>query len=357
MTNIEQPPICEVPPYLAVTRLPFTSQTISSRAMLIANLVWASIFAPGLLAQSAPNKTAVVEHGHDMNSYVLGPNDQVSIWALECDEITGKTFTVDNSGSLSLPLVGRMQVAGLTVEQFEEKLRDSLRKYLYKPEVAVSITDFRSQPVSLTGAVARPGVYQLRGQRRLLDLLTEAGGLRPDAGTIGRLTREPEWGKIPLPNVRTDLLTKATVADINLRSILISENSDGNILLKPHDVISVPIGDMIYVIGEVARPGSLTANEHGQLSVLQAISMAGGLTKGAATKDARILRLENGHPQREEIPVNVARLLAGKSKDMGLEPNDILLIPDSKAKKFRERAVDTAVSVGSSLLTLGLIYR
>jgi polysaccharide biosynthesis/export protein len=334
----------------------FVSHPVS-KGILVAYLIWTCKGSPSLRAQSAPNKTTVVEHDRAMNSYVLGPGDQVSIWALECDEITGKTFTVDNSGSLSLPLVGRMQVGGLTVERFEEKLRDSLRKYLYKPEVAVSITDFRSEPVSLTGAVARPGVYQLRGERRLLDLLTEAGGLRADAGTMGRLTREPEWGKIPLPNATTDPATQASIASINLRSVLNSENSAGNILLKPHDALSVPVGDMIYVIGEVAKPGSLAANEHGTLSVLQAISMAGGLSKGAASKDARILRIETGHPEREEIPVNVANLLAGKSKDVVLQPNDILLIPDSKGKKFRERAVDTAVSVGSSLLTLGLIYR
>jgi polysaccharide biosynthesis/export protein len=309
-------------------------------------------------AQALSTQAAVPEHAKkDAQSYVVGPDDQVTIWVLECDEITGKTFTIDKSGSVSLPLVGRMHVAGFTVEQFEVALRDRLHRFLRDPEVSITVTDFRSQPVSVIGAVNRPGVYQLRGGRTLLDALTEAGGLRADAGTTGRLERDPEWGRIPLADATTDPASGGSVAEINIRKILASGDSEGNIDLRPHDVISVPASEMVYVIGEISKPGSFAVHENGSLSILQAISMAGGLTKIAAPSVAKILRPVNGSPERAEIPVDITKLMAGKSKDVDLLPNDILLVPDSSGKKFKARAIDTAISLGSSLITLGLIYK
>jgi polysaccharide export outer membrane protein len=130
-------------------------------------------------------------------TYLLGPDDTVTIHAVNAPDLSEKPFRVDAGGEIKLPMIGRIHAGGLTVEQLEAEITTGLKVYLVEPEVAVSITEFRSQPVSIVGAVAAPGVHQLEGQKTLVEMLAIAGGLRADAGPTVKLTRRLEFGRIP----------------------------------------------------------------------------------------------------------------------------------------------------------------
>ncbi len=243
-----------------------------------------------------------------------------------------------------------MRAAGLTVEELEAQLAQLLETYLEEPQVAVSVTEFRSQPVSVVGAVTNPGSYQLRGGKSLLEILSLAGGLRPDAGQIVRITRQLSWGRIPVPTATEDLTGRVSLVDINLRSVMQSKNADENLELRPNDIISVPRADMVYVMGDVAKPGGFVLSERGTVSALQALSLAGGLSRTAAPQHAKILRDSGNAPARNELPIDLKRILAGKASDVMLQPEDILFVPNNSAKSAGLRAVEAAIQVGTGVV-------
>lgn len=285
---------------------------------------------------------------------VLGPDDRMTIWAREVEEISKDGYVVDRSGYVHLPMVGQIRAEGLSVEEFEAALSTSLKKYVREPQVAVTVTGRNSQPVSILGAVVSPGTHQLAGHQTLVEMLTAAGGLRPDAGGRARITRSLDKGPLPVPNAVVDQATRFSVAEVSLRTLFGSEGSEENIQLMPHDVVIVPPAQTVYVIGEVTRQGSIPLVESENMSVLQALSVAGGLTKAAAPQNARILRVVMGGPKRAELPVDLQRIVAGKASDLPLMPSDILFVPDSAGKRVMARAIETGLQVSTSLLTWGL---
>ena len=284
------------------------------------------------------------------STYVLGPEDQIAIRALEADEISDKPIRVDMSGNIRLPMVGRLHAAGLTLEQLEAQISGRLKTYINEPEVSVSIVEFRSQPISVIGSVRNPGVHQLQGRKTLVEILSLAGGLAPDAGHSVKITRRLEWGPIPLSNAAPDSSNQFSVAEVSLRGIMEAKNPEQNILVRPNDVISVPRAEMIYVIGQVQRSGGFTLNERESLSVLKALSLAGGLDHTASPKNARILRASTGAASRLEIPVDLKTILSGQTGDVPLQPEDILFIPSSLPKKAIIRAAEAAIQVGTGLV-------
>ena len=288
--------------------------------------------------------------GQLRSTYVLGPDDQFSIWALEAEEFAGKTFRVGTSGYISLPMAGRIRAAGLTIEQFEAELISRLRKYVQEPQVSVTLTEFRSQPVSVIGAVMKPGVHQLQGRKTLVEILSLVEGLKPDAGHSVKITRRLEWGRIPLPTAADDPTAQFSVATVNLRAVMEAKNPQENILIRPYDVISVPRADMVYVIGEVKKAGGFVMHEQETMSALQALSLAEGMTRTAAPKSAKILRPAPGSSQRAEIPLDLNKILAGKGADVPLRPEDILFVPNNAAKSAGMRAAEAAIQIGTGVI-------
>lgn len=322
-----------------------------SKAFVISMLIIV-IVAPvrGQVPSSLTAKQAKPKCGSTQNSnYVLGTGDQVEISGSALGNSAEKPSRVDADGTLQVPLVGRVQVGGLTVQQAEQKLNNLLTKYIRDPRVALSVVHVESRPVSVLGEVNTPGVYQVRGKKTLLEVLSQAGGIRPDAGYSVRITRQVEWGCIPLPDAQFDASSGFSVATVNLREIMEAHDPEGNIEIFPHDIISVPKAEMVYVVGEVRRSGGFVLGEHQSMSVLQALSLAGGLNTGANTKHAKILRLRSGSSQREEMSVNVKAVLSGKKPDVALEGDDILFIPSSTGTKAALRALEAAVQTGTGL--------
>jgi polysaccharide biosynthesis/export protein len=283
------------------------------------------------------------------STYLLGPDDQLDISGPELTETSNKPVRIDGEGHIQVPLVGRVDVGGLTVQQAEQKLNKLLTTYIRDPQVVVNVVEVRSQPVSVLGAVNTPGIHQVQGHKTLLEMLALAGGIRSDAGYSVRITRQLEWGCLPLPGAQIDASGRFSVAEVNLKKIMEAKNPEENIQIFPHDVISVPKAEMVYVIGEVRRSGGFVLGEHESISVLQALSLAEGLGGGADTRHAKILRLKRDADQREELPVDVKDVLAGKKTDVPMQADDILFIPGSTGKKAALRALEAAVQTGTGL--------
>jgi polysaccharide export outer membrane protein len=306
-----------------------------------------------LAAASAGGQTggaAAGGSGPGGRAYALGPDDEIVITVAEAEDFPGKPVRIGPTGSISLPMVGRIEAAGLTVEQLEAELAARLKTYIRNPQVTVTVTEMRSQPVSVIGSVGQPGVRQLQGRKTLMEVLSEAGGLKEDAGHTVKITRRMEYGPIPLPGAVTDASGQFSIAEVSLRELMQAQNPLLNIPIMPNDVITVPRAEMVYVIGDVVKPGGIILGDQSTVTVLQALSMAAGLEKTAKPQDAKILRVAPGSTQRVEVAVNLKDILAGKKSDVPMEKEDILFVPSSKGKTAALRILEVAVGSGTTAI-------
>lgn len=285
-------------------------------------------------------------------SYVLGPSDQISLAVDQLpEEFAEKTFRIDQNGDVSIPLIGRVHGGGLTASELEDELRNRFGTILKAPDVVVNVTEFSSQPVSVLGAVGLPGIRQLQGRKTLFEVLSLAGGLRPDAGTTVKITRELRLGALPLPGAATGSTGQYSVATVHLKDVM--QASAENIVVLPGDTVFVPRADLVYVVGSVTKPGSFPIGESETLSALQLVSLAEGLIRTAASEKAKILRLDSGSDTRTEIPINLSQLMAGKAPDVILRPDDILFIPNSGARSVEYRTLEAIVNTATGVAIYG----
>ena len=252
-------------------------------------------------------------------------------------------------------MVGRVHAAGLTIEQLEAELITRFKVYIKEPDVAVTVTEFHSQPVSVIGAVGASGVRQLEGRKTLIEVLSLAGGVSDDAGPLVRITRRQDEGPIPIAGATQDPTGQFSIAEIELKPLLEATTPEKNIIIRPHDVISVPRAQMVFVIGEVNKPGPLPLSSDNSVSVLEAVSASGGVLRTAATSSARILRRVEGGQKRTEVAVNLKQIMLGQSNDLQLMAGDILIVPVNGGKRAALRAVEAAIQAGIFIATYGAI--
>lgn len=323
------------------------------RQNLRATLCLALLAVACAYAQQPPPTTAPPPSG-----YVLGPDDQIVIHALEGLDLAGKPVLIGTNGNITLPLIGRIKAAGLTVEQLETELASRLKAYVQEPQISVTVTEFRSQPVSVFGAVTTPGVVQLRGRKTLYEVLSMAGGPRETAGSTISIIRLLENGPIPLPGAGPDPTGRYSSAELEMQEILGGRNPAANIEIKPHDVISVSQGNarMIYVVGDVQRAGAFNLGSQRTVSVLSALSLAGGFGRTAKPEKARIFRPAPDRQKHEEIAVNIKQILAGKAEDIGLRPEDVLVVPTSSRKTFTAVVTGTLAGAVSAAIYAGAVH-
>jgi polysaccharide biosynthesis/export protein len=271
-----------------------------------------------------------------VSGYLLGPDDEIVIRATDAPDISDKPVVIDTDGNITLPMIGQVKASGLTVEQLEAELTTRLKTFIVDPQVSVTVTEVRSRPVSVLGAVMKPGVIQLRSPQTLYEVLSMAGGPREDAGSVLTITRPLQSGEIPLPGAKVDPTGQFSSAELNVQEILDGKNPASNIEIKPNDIISVSEGssDMIYVVGDVGHAGAFTLGGQRNISVLRALSLAGGLGRTAKADKARVLRQMPGEQKPREIAVNIPRMLSGKTEDVELGPADVLVVPTSSRKIF-----------------------
>lgn len=283
-------------------------------------------------------------------AYVLGPGDMIAVRAQHAAELSEKPVRVDNAGEIHLPVAGSLAAAGLTTGQLAAKIRARLESLIRDPEVTIEVVEFKSHPISVLGAVKTPGVFQLQGEKRLLEVLSVAGGIDQDAGSSIRISRKKSAGTIPLPFSRVKDSGDYTVGEVFLQDLIQARHPEFNILVAPDDVITVPRAKLVYVIGEVRKAGGFVLRERESMSVLQALSLAEGLTQVAGAKDARILRASEDSARKTEIAVNIRSILAGKAPDTPLLPDDVLFIPNSAARNATLRGIETAIQLGTGVV-------
>lgn len=286
-------------------------------------------------------------------NYVLGPGDQIVIRAFEMEEISERPYLVDGDGTVNLPQLGRLTIGGLTVDKVEALLLQRLKAFVQTPRVTVTIVQFRSEPVFFVGAFQRPGIYPLQGGRTLVEMISNVGGLQSNASRRIKLTRRKEFGPLPLPNATVSADGKVTSAEISMGSLRENVNPAEDVVLQPFDVISVEQAEMVYINGEVRKIGGFPLADRESISVVQIISLAGGLTVDAVPSKARILRPVLNSSRRSEVPIDIKRILRGQDNDFPLLPNDLLYVPSTSGfKKGFSKGALIGVSVASSLLVL-----
>ena len=284
-------------------------------------------------------------------NYLIGAEDVLDIEVFDVPELR-KTVRVSNDGVIALALIGRVKAAGLTAEQLREQLEAKYgESYLQKPQVTVFVTEFHAQPVSVIGAVEKPGIYQLTGRRTLIELLSMAGGLaKRSSAPAGRnlyVTRRGGFHSLQ-PTEGLDLIAPEKL-QVNIQRLLYSHEDTLNIDVEPRDIISVSKADVVYVVGSVRKAGGFVLEDREKITVMQALAMAEGFSGTPAKTSARIVRRASDG-KRTEIPVNLKRVLDGKSEDIDMLANDILYVPDSTGKVVAKRTLETAISTVSGIV-------
>lgn len=288
------------------------------------------------------------------SDYLLGPQDLISVIVTDLpDDFTDKTFRVDMSGDLTLPYAGRVHAAGLTTQGLEQAIRIALSKIIKDPDVTVGIAEFHSQPVSVLGEVNTAGEYQVQGRKKLLEAISMAGGFTEDVGNTVTITRQLQWGRVPLANAHDDPTGQFSIASLSVKNILHSTSPEQNIQVMPGDVISVSKAEIVYAVGSVTKPGGFPMGQDDSLSALQVVSLAEGLTSTAASQSAKIIRLDPATKTRTELAVNLKQLLEGKTSDVPLKPGDILFVPNSKAKTAAFRSLQSIVNTATGMAVYG----
>jgi len=252
-----------------------------------------------------------------VKAYRVGPGDLLEIKVFELDELS-QTVRVSEDGSITLPLLGRVEIEGLTQEGVVNKLAALLAaKYVKNPQVTVFIKEYKSKQVAVVGAVDKPGNYELVGRKNLLQMISMAGGFTDKATDEIYVLRQEENGdSVTIP--------------IDLRDLLINGNQKLNIPIEPNDVINVPIDREIkvFVFGRVTQPGALKFKISERVTLLKAVAQAGGWAEGAKQTAVVITRKEKDG-RETKIRVNVKEIISGKRQDIELQEGDVVFVPES----------------------------
>ncbi|HXO61626.1 MAG TPA: polysaccharide biosynthesis/export family protein [Candidatus Acidoferrales bacterium] len=379
-------------------------------------------------SQSAEENAATVESTEDYNrklerlreqfaetrerqtgDYRIGPQDLLDINIFEAPELN-RTVRVSENGEVSLPLLGGIHVVRLTARELENTLAVKLREFLKDPHVSVMVTAIESHPVSVIGEVNKPGVFQVRGSKTLLEMLSMAQGLAPDAGDEVLVMRNAGYNRgqdgsaqtTQAGSGKTDSKDKGKDRDgiksgpgsddsgkdgalkknvaaasaettnatasiagtndggtkqgqqgdtlaINLRHLLNSRDPGLNVPIYAGDIVKVTRAGIVYVVGAVRKPGGFTVKGNEQMSLLKAIALAEGLSSTSSKGHTRIIRTDEGSGKRSEIPVELGKILDGKAPDMNLQAADIVFVPNSTGKTVLFRSTDAIVNTASGV--------
>jgi polysaccharide export outer membrane protein len=303
----------------------------------------------------APSKTATSLFV-DAREYVISPDDVLDVYILDVPELS-RTYRVNQSGLLLFPLLPRpLRAAGFTLEGFSALLASELKSSgtISDPHVSVTVKESRLHSISITGAVKNPQVYPLFAPAKLLSVLSQAGGVSDDAGSTLKVTRGGTVnGNVPAAGAHPANLPDdgPQTVIINLNDLLNSGNPSLNIVIFPGDWINVPRAGVIYVVGAVNRPGGYVLNTNREhLSVLQLVALAEDLKPTAKREHAMIIRRQPVEgAERQEIAIDLKKILAGKSPDVTLEGNDILFVPDSTGKRALRRGAEAAIQIATGV--------
>jgi polysaccharide export outer membrane protein len=266
----------------------------------------------------------------------IGPGDlvEVSVFGVSDFKQEGR---VSDTGEVSLPLIGSVLVGGLSIEDAQTTIAKALVKggYFREPHVTVLIKDFASSGISVLGEVSKPGVYPVMSTRRLYDLISLAGGFTPKAGKLVTITHRET----------PDTPEKVILTNDPAKSL------QSNVEVYPGDTIVVSKAGIVYVVGDVGKPGGYLMENGERMTLLEAVAMAQGINRTAAYGAAKLIRRSSGTPQ--EVPIQLKGIMSAKAPDIELMPEDILFVPGSLAKNAFKRTMDSALQIATNVAIYG----
>ena len=250
----------------------------------------------------------------DSAALVLGPGDEVEIAVYGAPDLSGRT-RVSSEGNISIPLIGYIRVAGLTSSEAEGAIEGQLRQnnILNDPHVSLFVKEYTSSGVSVVGEVVKPGSYSTLGPHRLFDIIQSAGGLTEKAANRAvishRGNEEPITIELPRDPAKLAL---------------------SNVDIRPGDTVVVPTAPVVYVLGEVNKPGGYVLNSTNGVTLLRVVAAAGGPTHDASVGGTKMLR--NTPSGLELLKVPLKNILQAKIPDMPVQAEDIIYVPRSRVK-------------------------
>lgn len=265
----------------------------------------------------------------EVGEYRVGSGDLIEIQVFGVEELS-RSVRVSASGGVTLPFVGHLDAAGSTTMEIEARLKSLLeeKEFIKNPEVTVLVTEYRSQPVQVLGAVNNAGRYFLNRPLRLTGVLAMAGGIDPElAGSEVVITRDK-------PAASGEVQVRE-VLRVDLNRLLQQGDVLQNIVIQSGDVVHVPEREarLFYVIGDVHRPGAFELPDKRDLRITQALAQAGGTMKTAKNSKGLLVRFDEAG-QRQDIKLNLNRIMRGKNTDIPVLPNDVIFVPGSTAKSI-----------------------
>lgn len=255
------------------------------------------------------------------DEYRLGRGDVVVLEAPQLEELNGIKVRIGGRGKVMLPLLGEVELGGKTMSEAERHLLERLREYVYSPQLSLFIEEYRSQEISVTGAVNNPGVFAIQRPRTLFELLSMAGGLNEKAGfTINVRTRmpDPDTGQPSLQSLVIDL--REVVNDPRARELALGGG----------DMVYVPEAGVVFVEGAVEKPGSYPIR--GDMNILKSITMAGGTKWEAIEEDIRLIRYTGNGGRPEVTRVDLAAIRDNEAPDIPVRDGDIIAVAESGFK-------------------------
>jgi polysaccharide biosynthesis/export protein len=287
------------------------------------------------------------------SSYRIGIQDKIDINVFDVPELN-LTALVNETGVISLPLIGGIQAAGLTDEELKQSLTKALSQFVKQPQVSVAISEYGSQKVAILGAVQKPGTYSLRkGQNSIVEILGEAGGATDKASNFLNFIPVEFTGNSGAndPTARARLSLASAPQAIQKSGIEIAFDqlmgTGGGIPLevpvRGGDILVVPEAGRVTVDGEVEKRGTFELGS--RMSLLGALGASGGITYGAKVDEVEVIRAVNGASNRAHYIVDLQKVVSGEEKDILLRDGDIVRVPSHSGRRLRSDTFETITKV------------
>jgi polysaccharide export outer membrane protein len=285
-----------------------------------------------------------ISDGPNLSVARLGRDDLIGVTVYDAPELT-RTVRVDADGNIRLPMVRQhIQAAGLLPAELETAIATALvdENVLVNPVVAVTVVEYHSRPITIVGAVRNPTTIQASGTVTLLDALTRAGGITGSAGSEIMVSHQR-----PSPDG-----TSVTLTDrIPVRSLMDVTDPAANMKLDGGEIVRVPEAGQIFVVGNVKHPGAFQITDDSGSSVLKMMALTGGLDS-FSSHTAYIYRIDGASRRKNEIPVEIKKILARKSPDVPLYGNDMLYVPNATGQRVTAKTLELTVGVGLGVAAL-----
>jgi polysaccharide export outer membrane protein len=262
---------------------------------------------------------------------LLGPGDllEISLYGIPDFKSEGR---ISARNQITLPMLGPVTVGGMTTDQAEKAIAAKLvAARLYNdPQVEISVKEYASEGISVLGEVQKPGIYQLLGARRLYDAISSAGGMTPKAGRYVLVTHRDD----------PDHTTKIPIA-ADAKSV------QDNVQLRPGDTVVVSKAGLVYVVGDVHMAGGFVMENDKNITVLQAIALAQGIGPNPSLNAAKLIRTTP--TGRQDVPLDLKKILTAKAPDIPLQADDIVFIPDNALRGGAKQSVQSIIQMATGI--------